>query len=91
MARVRISTTVDDGLWAAALRLVGGPGSRVVDRALTALIQQLEREHEVEALASRPYEADGDLDWQAPFGPDLAYDAAVPADVSELVQRRRNP
>lgn len=89
MARMRISTTVDAEKWATARRLVAGAGSRVVDRALAALIEQVEREHERAVLTAEPYEADDDLSWQAPPGPGLPYDGAVPLDVRRLANRRR--
>ncbi len=89
MRRVRISTTVDAERWANARRLVPGPGSVVVDRALAALIDQLEREHEEAVLLAQPYETDEELAWEAPMGPDLPYDGAVPPDVLDLAARRR--
>lgn len=89
MARVRISTTVDAERWAQARRLFNAPGSQVVDRALVALIDQLEGEHERAILTAQPYEADEELGWQPAPGPDLPYDGAVPADVRELADRRR--
>jgi hypothetical protein len=90
MTRVRISTTVDAQRWAAARRLLGGSNSQVVDRALAALIEQLEAEQERTALAAFPYEDDADLAWEAPPGdPDLPYDGEVPADVLRLAEQRR--
>jgi len=41
------------------------------------------------ALESHPYEADPELAWEAPPGPDLPYEGAVPADVLRLARRRR--
>lgn len=89
MKRVRLSTTVDAQLLAGARRLVPGPDSRLVDLALAALVEQVEGERELEALAAHPYEADPDVSWPAPAGPDLPYDGPVPADVRRLAQRRR--
>jgi len=89
MVRVRISTTVDSERWAAAQRLVDAPGSQIVDRALSALIDQIERDHEQAVLAAHPYESDEDLTWQAPTGPGLPYDGTVPPDVRQLADRRR--
>lgn len=69
MARVRISTTVDDELLAAARSLMGGtPDSVVVDRALTALIERIrdtEIDDEYSVYEDRPLtepDAWGDLD-----------------------------
>jgi hypothetical protein len=89
MTRVRISTTVDAAMLAAARRLASQPDSELLDRALTALVEQLEAQRELSALADQPYEDDPDLAWQAPPGPDLPYDGAVPADVMKLAHRRR--
>ena len=91
MTRVRISTTVDAERWATARRLVDAPGSQVVDRALAALIEQVESEHERAVLSAHPYDADGDLGWQAASGPDLPYDGPVPHDVQDMAARRRAP
>ena len=65
------------------------PGSQVVDRALAALIDQLEGEHERAVLVTHPYEADEELRWEAPPGPDLPYDGEVPTDVRDQAGRRR--
>ncbi len=89
MNRVRLSTTVDARLLAEARRLVPGPDSRLVDRALAALVEQLEGRRELEALAAHPYEDDPDLSWSAPPGPDLPYDGPVPAEVRKLARQRR--
>lgn len=89
MARMRISTTVDAQRLAAARRLLPGTDSRLLDRALAALVEQLEAERELAALTNHPYEDDPDLAWPAPPGPDLPYDGDVPADVMRLAQRRR--
>ncbi len=89
MVRVRISTTVDSERWATARRLVDAPGSQIVDQALAALIDRIERDHEQAVLAAHPYESDQDLTWQAPTGTGLPYDGSVPSDVRELADRRR--
>ena len=89
MSRVRISTTVDAQSLAAARRLLPGPDSRLLDRALASLVEQLEAGREVAALANHPYEDDPDLAWQAPSGPDLPFDGDVPSDVMRLARRRR--
>jgi hypothetical protein len=89
MNRVRISTTVDASALDRARRLLPGPDSRLLDRALAALNRQLEEEWELAALAAHPYEEDPDLAWQAPAGPDLPYDGDVPLEVIEEARRRR--
>lgn len=88
MVRARVSTTVDATALRRARDLLPGPASRVLDRALLALIEQLEEEEERAALLAFPYEDDGDLAWQAPPGPDLPYDGDVPEDVLRLARRR---
>ena len=60
----------------------------MLDRALQALIKQLEEEGERAALVAHPYEDDADLTWQAPPGPDLPYDGDVPEEVIRLARRR---
>lgn len=89
MERVRVSTTVDADRLAAARRLLPGTDSRLLDRALAALVEQLEAERELAILAAQPYEHDPDLAWQAPPGPDLPYEGDVPDDVMRLARRRR--
>ena len=86
---VWISATVDGERLDAAARLSGATGSRLLDQALAALIEQLETEREFAALDSHPYEEDPDLAWEGPPGPDLPYDGTVPDDVLELAQARR--
>ena len=89
MGRVRVSTTVDGTRLDQARRLAPGSDSGLLDRALVALIRELEEERELAALAAFPYEEDEELAWQAPAGPDLPFDGEVPADVLELARRRR--
>lgn len=86
---MRLSTTVDAGRLATVRRLLDGPDSRILDRALQALLDQLEEEQELAALTAQPYEDDPDLDWPAVPVADLPYDGAVPAGVLELAARRR--
>ena len=89
MARVRISTTVDAEQLARCRRLAGLATSKLVDRALQVLADELERDREVAALERLPYEDDPDLAWEAPPGPDLPYDGDVPDDVRRLATARR--
>ena len=86
---MRLSTTVDATSLGRARRLLPGTDSRLLDRALDALIRDLEEEHELAALAAHPYEDDASLSWAAPTGPDLPYDGGVPPDVMDLARRRR--
>lgn len=89
MSRTRISATVDGQRLRTAAELTGTTGSALLDRALAALIEQVEGERESAALLRNPYEDDPDLAWQAPFGPDLDYDGAVPEKVVALARARR--
>lgn len=89
MRRTRLSTTVDATALARARQLLPGSDSLVVDRALVALLQELEGERELAALAAHPYEADPDLQWEAPPGPDLPFDGDVPEEVMQTARRRR--
>ncbi len=88
MARARISTTVDARSLERARQLLPGSDSLVIDRALTALLQELEGERELSALAACPYDADPDLGWEVPAGPDLPYDGDIPEEVMELARQR---
>ena len=69
--------------------MLGGPDSRILDRALKALIDQLEEAQELAALAESPYEDDPDLNWEQAPGADLPYDGDVPADVRRMAAQRR--
>lgn len=89
MSRVRISTTVDAEQLERCRRVTGLATSRLVDRALRALAEELERERELAALDRLPYEDDTDLSWEAPPGADLPYDGAVPDEVRRLAAARR--
>lgn len=89
MGRVRISATVDGASLERARTLTGARDSRLLDQALAALLRQLEAEHERRVLTGAPYDADPDLTWESPSGPDLPYDGEVPAEVLALAARRR--
>ncbi len=89
MGRVRISTTVDATLLAACRQLLREPDSRIIDRALAALIEELEAQRELAVLEAHPYEQDPDLAWAAPPGPDLPYEGEIPPDVERLAAARR--
>ncbi len=89
MPRERISTTVDRDRLALCRRLIGTNDSTLIDRALAALLDALEAEREQEALDAMPYEADAELAWVAPDGPDLPYDGEIPVDVKRLAEKRR--
>jgi len=65
------------------------PDSRILDRALAALIEVLEGTHEVAALTAHPYDDDAELSWAAPPVTALPYDGDVPADVAALAAARR--
>jgi hypothetical protein len=89
MARVRISTTVDAQQLATVRRLLGATDSRILDRALRALIEQLEEAQELAALAEFPYEDDPDLNWAVKRGAELPYDGEVPVEVLDMAAKRR--
>ena len=89
MARVRISTTVDEGRLTRCRRLLGVSDSALVDRALIALLDEIEARRELVALAEHPYEADPDLNWEAPSGPAPPYEGDVPPAVVALAEQRR--
>lgn len=89
MPRVRISTTVDAQRLATVRQMLGASDSQILDRALVALIEQLEAEQELAALAALPYEDDPDIAWPVVPGPDLPYDGGVPAEVLRMAAKRR--
>ena len=89
MKRARMSTTVDATILARARQLLPGSDSLVIDRALAALVQELEGERELAVLAVHPYDADPDVAWEMPVGPDLPYDGDIPEEVMELAHQRR--
>lgn len=89
MPRTRISTTVDAERLEAVRQHLDASDSEIIDRALAVLLDALEGSFERKVLAERPYEADSELTWQAPFGPDLPYDGTIPEHVHDRVAERR--
>lgn len=89
MTRQRISTTVDAERLRQCRELVDTSDSELVDAALSALLRELLGDRERIAIESAPYEEDPALAWQAPPGPDLPYDGAVPDEVQQLAAERR--
>jgi len=89
MPRVRISTTVDQARLTRCRRLFREPDSRLIDRALKALIDVIEGEAEVRALEIHPYEDDPDLAGVVSEGPPLPYDGDVPKEIPARAKARR--
>lgn len=89
MARVRISTTVDAQRLTRARHLLAVSDSQLVERALVALIDELETQRELAALEAHPYDEDPDLDWETPTPTPLPYDGEVPEEVQALADERR--
>lgn len=89
MNRVRVSTTVDGVQLERCRRLLDLNDSQLLDRALAALIDEVEAAREVDALTRQPYEDDPDLTWSVPPAPALPYDGGVPAEVLRLAEERR--
>jgi len=69
--------------------MVDAPDSRILDRALRALIDQMEQAQEIAALAALPYEDDPDLNWAPLPSADLPYDGEVPPEVLRMAAERR--
>jgi hypothetical protein len=88
MKRVRISTTVDAWRLARTREMSGLSDSQLLDRALAALLGQLEHEREIAALERHPYDEDPQLSWESPATP-LPYDGNIPDAVVQLAQQRR--
>ena len=89
MARVRISSTVGSRQWDTARRLLPTPSCQILDRALAALIDRLETDHERAVLSASPYDDDADLVWHASTSRGLPYDGPVPPDVVRLAEQRQ--
>ena len=89
MNRARVSTTLDAARLDRARTLSGLSDSKLLDRALAVLIDDLERERELAALDRHPYDDDPELSsWQAAPAP-LPYDGDVPDAVIRLAEQRR--
>ncbi len=89
MRRARISTTVDAERLAKCRTMLRVVDSQIIDRALSALITDLEAELELAALTANPYDDDLEVAWVAAPGPDLPYEGRIPASVTRLAARRR--
>lgn len=59
------------------------------DRALAALIEEIEGAAEHAALDAYPYDADPDLAWTAGEGPPLPYDGKVPPEILARARAKR--
>lgn len=81
---------MDEGPLNAARAQLRLRDSELFDRALQALLDELEAAAELRALDEAPYEGDEALRLPEPhLGGELPYDGAVPAEVIELARRRR--
>lgn len=89
MSRVRISTTVDQQRLAECRRLLDAPDSRLLDRALKALLDELHAAAELTALAREPYDDDADLTWVVSDGPPLPYNGRIPPEVVAIAKQRK--
>jgi hypothetical protein len=70
-------------------QLIDAPDSELIDRALAALIAEVEADREIAALTAQPYESDPDLAWQVEDGPPLPYSGAIPKEVLDKARARR--
>lgn len=89
MPRTRISTTVDAIRLSKCRQLIDASDSELIDRALAALITQIEGDREIAALTAQPYEDDPELAWQVEDGPPMPYDGKVPKEVLDKAKARR--
>lgn len=90
MKRVRISTTVDATKLERARSLVGTTDAQMIDRALEALIVEVNAAAERDALRRLPYDKDRELDLPAAtFAGELPYDGEVPREILETARKRR--
>ena len=87
--RVRISTTIDrDRLELARVRC-GRRDSELFDLALLALLDKLDHDDELRALAASPYDVDPDLAMPPARPLAESYDGPVPESVRLLAGQRR--
>ncbi len=92
--RTRVSTTVNHEWLTAAREHTGLTDSELIDLALSALLERIEREAEDRALEGQPYELDAELaalptGWPADAPPLDVYDGSVPDDVVALFAARK--
>ena len=85
---MRISTTIDQERLDEARRRTGDRDSHLFDRALIALLESLDAEAELRALADAPYATDAELSMPDAPGAGDPYDGAVPANVMRLAKQR---
>ncbi len=89
MNRERISTTVDQTALQEARRRTGSRDSKLFDAALAALLDRIDTEAELRAIAAAPYEDDPDLALPGPAIWVDDYRGEVPPEVVEEARRRR--
>ena len=87
--RVRISTTIDEARLEEARRRTGSRDSELLDRALVALLDLLDTEAELAAIAAAPYESDPELAMPGADPTEEDYLGSVPAAVRRLAKTRR--
>ena len=87
--RVRISTTIDEGRLEEARRRTGSRDSELLDRALVALLDLLDTEAELAAIAAAPYESDPELAMPRADPTEEDYLGSVPVAVRRLAKKRR--
>ena len=92
--RTRVSTTVNNDWLIAARSKTGLPDSQLIDLALSALLERVERDAEDRALNESPHPLDDDLaalptGWPAEAPPLDGYDGSVPDDVVALFAERK--
>ncbi len=87
--RTRISTTVDTDRLARARREFDLNDAQLVDRALEALLGEVDDAKERAALLAQPYDEDEALAWSVGPGESLPYDGDVPDHVQRLASERR--
>jgi hypothetical protein len=91
MKRSRISTTVDSVKLERARTLARTNDAAMLDRALQALILEIESGEELEALRALPYDRDAELALPAASpASELPYDGDVPTEILEIARRRRS-
>jgi hypothetical protein len=92
MNRTRISTTVDGAVLEQARTLSGVRDAEMFDAAMAALIEKIQGEQELAALADWPYADDPELT-MPPAPADvldaLPYSGAVPPELVKLAKQRR--
>lgn len=80
MSRTLLTVSIDEGAYRRCREHFHGTDSELLDRALTALAEALESEHELRVLDALPFEDELE-----------SYEGPIPAEVMAEGQHRQGP